>query len=99
MNIAAVLLLALGGAFVVLVGYVRHHIRKSEATLRSLFEPGHDFIGKSYDYITLRAGPPTSYGSTDRGQDVAQWIAGELLAEAVFESGVCTEVYLRVLQR
>jgi hypothetical protein len=69
---------------------------EAEALLRSLFEPGADFIGKDLAYITARAGPTTYFGSLDHGCDVAQWRAGTLLAEAWFQSGVCTEVEVRV---
>ncbi len=45
--------------------------------------------------MTAKAGPCASFGSMDHGRDVAQWTAGKLLAEAWFQSGLCTEVAVR----
>ena len=70
--------------------------RRAEAALRALFDPGADFIGKDIRYMTSRAGPSQWFGSMDHGQEVAQWRAGRLLAEAWFQSGTCTQVEVRL---
>jgi len=89
----AVLLL---GAVVALYVLRRGRNRRAEAALRSLFDPGSEFIGKDLAYIVARAGPACSFGSLDHGREAANWVAGRLVAEAWFQSGVCTEVEIRV---
>lgn len=92
MYIATLICAALLGA---LLALLRIRSQRAEVALRSLFEPGTEFIGKDIDYMTTKAGPSAFFGSMDHGRDVAQWKAGKLLAEAWFQSGICTEVEVR----
>lgn len=92
MYTAAVLFAVLTGALLALLRFRR---LRAEVALRSLFDPGTEFIGKDIKYMTDKAGPSAFFGSMDHGRDVAQWKAGQLLAEAWFEAGACTEIEVR----
>ena len=67
----------------------------TEMDLRALFDPGIQFIGRDVSFVVSKAGPSTSFGSMDHGQEVGQWKAGRLLAEVWFESGICIAVEVR----
>jgi hypothetical protein len=88
----AVFGMALVGVFFILRGVLRP---RTEADLRSAFEPEAQFIGKSIEYMIGKVGATTHFGSMDHGQDVAQWKAGNLLVEAWFQDRICTSVEIR----
>lgn len=93
MYTVAILLMVLVGAILI---FSRIKVRSSEIALRSLFDPGTEFIGKDYEYLISKAGPSAFFGSMDHGEIVAQWQAGNLIAEAWFQSGFCTDIYVRL---
>jgi hypothetical protein len=86
-------LATMAAALAALLVALRHRRRiRDEAALRALFAPESGLIGKDFEYVVQRAGPPRAYGSMDHGRDVARWRAGRVSVELWFQNGVCTDV-------